>query len=82
MLADVKRELSTACGVLSGEGVAQRATFLIDPDNVIQFAMVTSESIGRNVDEVLRVLAAAQTDDLTPCNWRPGQDTLIPARAA
>ncbi|GAA4444694.1 peroxiredoxin [Actinokineospora soli] len=76
MLSDIKRELSTACGVLGADGVAQRATFIVDQDNEIQFAMVTAGSVGRNVDEVLRVLDALQTDELCPCNWNKGESTL------
>lgn len=76
MLADVKRELAAAAGVLGPDGVAQRATFIIDPNNEIQFAMVTAGSVGRNVTEVLRVLDALQTDELCPCNWSKGDQTL------
>lgn len=77
MLADIKRELSSALGILDPvEGVAQRATFIIDPEGVIRFTMVTDLSVGRNVKEVLRVLDALQTDELCPCNWQKGQDTL------
>lgn len=79
MLADVKRELSTALGILDPvEGVAQRATFIIDPQGVIRFVMVTDLSVGRNVKEVLRVLDALQSDELCPCNWQPGEATLKP----
>ena len=80
MLADGKRELAAACGVLNDEGVADRATFIVDQDNTIQFAMVTAGSVGRNVDEVLRVLDALQTDELCPCNWQNGQETLDAAQ--
>jgi alkyl hydroperoxide reductase subunit AhpC len=76
MLSDVKRELAQACGVLGEDGVAQRATFIVDPNNQIQFAMVTAGSVGRNVAEVLRVLDALQTDELCPCNWKSGEQTL------
>ncbi|MCW2620990.1 MAG: alkyl hydroperoxide reductase/Thiol specific antioxidant/Mal allergen [Frankiales bacterium] len=76
MLSDLNRELATAAGVLNSDGVADRATFIIDPDNEIQFVMVTAGSVGRNVDEVLRVLDALQTDELCPCNWRKGAGTL------
>ena len=76
MLSDVKRELTEACGVLGDDGVAQRATFIVDPDNVIQFVMVTAGSVGRNVSEVLRVLDALQTDELCPCNWNKDGETL------
>lgn len=77
MLADIKRELSTALGILDkSEGVAQRATFIIDPNGVIRFIMVTDLNVGRNPKEVLRVLDALQTDELCPCNWQKGQQTL------
>ena len=77
MLADIKRELSSALGILDPvAGVAQRATFLVDPKNVIRFAYVTDLSVGRNPQEVLRVLDALQSDKLTPCNWKKGEKTL------
>jgi lipoyl-dependent peroxiredoxin subunit C len=77
MLSDIKRELSSALGILDKEaGVAQRATYVVDPEGVIRFVYVTDLSVGRNPQEVLRVLDALQTDELCPCNWQPGQDTL------
>ncbi len=77
MLADIKRELSEAMGVLDAEaGVAKRATFIIDPENVIRFVDVTDMNVGRNPQEVLRVLDALQTGGLTACNWQPGQSNL------
>lgn len=77
MVADTKRELSTALGILHKEaGVALRATFIVDPQGVIRFVSVNDLSVGRNVDEVLRVLDALQTDELCPCNWKEGEKTL------
>jgi alkyl hydroperoxide reductase subunit AhpC len=77
MLADVKRELTTALGILDAQaGVAQRATYIVDPQGVIRFAYVTDLNVGRNPAEVLRVLDALQTDELCPCNWQQGDDTL------
>jgi len=77
MLADVKRELTSDLGVLDrSAGVAQRATFVVDPDNVIRFVSVNDLSVGRNPQEVLRVLDGLQTDELCPCNWEKGQETL------
>jgi peroxiredoxin (alkyl hydroperoxide reductase subunit C) len=77
MLADTKRELSTALGVLHREdGVPLRATFIVDPEGTIRHVSVNDLSVGRNVDEVLRVLDALQTDELCPCNWRKGEPTL------
>ena len=77
MLADIKRELSNALGILDKiEGVAMRATYIVDPDNIIRFASVTDLNVGRNTQEVLRVLDALQTDELCPCNWQKGDDVL------
>lgn len=80
MLADVKRSLATDLGVLDkDEGVAKRAVFIVDPDDIIRFAMVTDLKVGRNPQEVLRVLDALQTDELCPCHWQKGEDTLMVA---
>lgn len=80
MLADIKRELSDALGVLAkDEGVALRATFVVDPDGIIRFASVNDLSVGRNPAEVLRVLDALQSDELCPCNWNRGEEFLRPA---
>ena len=77
MLSDIKRELSTELGILDeNEGVSQRATYIVDPDGVIRFVYVTDLSVGRSPKEVLRVLDGLQTDELCPCNWEKGQDTL------
>jgi len=77
MLADIKRELAGSLGILDPEaGVAQRATFIVDPQGVIRFVYVTDLNVGRSPEEVLRVLDALQTDELCPCNWQKGEDTL------
>ena len=77
MLADTRRELASALGILhKQDGVALRATFIVDPQNVIRWSCVNDLSVGRNVDEVLRVLDALQTDELCPCNWQKGEPTL------
>ena len=76
LLSDIKRELTTALGVLNAGGVADRATFIVNPEGKIKFASVTDGKVGRNVDEVLRVLDALQTDKLTPCGWSKGEKTL------
>lgn len=79
MLSDLNRQLSKALGILDeNEGVAKRATFIIDPEGIIRFSMVTDMNVGRNPDEVLRVLDALQTDELCPCNWQQGEETLNP----
>ncbi|GIK99436.1 MAG: alkyl hydroperoxide reductase [Alphaproteobacteria bacterium] len=77
MLSDLKRELSTALGILDkSEGVCLRATFIVDPEGVIRFVSVNDLSVGRNPQEVLRVLDALQTDELCPCNWQKGDAVL------
>ena len=80
MLADVKRELCALLGILDPqEGVAQRATYVVDPHDVIRFVSVNDLSVGRNPQEVLRVLDALQTDELCPCNWKKGDAVLTPS---
>ncbi|MEU6559165.1 peroxiredoxin [Nocardia nova] len=76
ILSDLKRELVEATGVLNADGVADRATFIVDPNNEVQFVSVTAGSVGRNVDEVLRVLDALQSDELCACNWKKGDPTI------
>ncbi len=77
MLSDIKRELTSALGVLDAEaGVAQRATFIVDPEGIVRFVYVTDLNVGRSPEEVLRVLDALQTDELCPCNWQKGEETL------
>lgn len=77
MLADIKRELSNALGILHKDaGVCLRATFIVNPDGVIRWASANDLPVGRNVAEVLRTLDALQTEKLTPCNWSKGQATL------
>lgn len=58
------------------EGVALRATFIIDPDNVIQHVSVNNLSVGRNPEEVLRLLDSFQTGELCPCNREIDGETL------
>jgi alkyl hydroperoxide reductase subunit AhpC len=72
-LADIKRELSDALGILHKDaGVALRATFIVDPEGIIRWVAVNDLSVGRNPAEVLRTLDALQTDELCPCNWQKG----------
>ena len=57
-------------------GAALRATFIIDPQNVIQHVTVNSLAVGRNADETLRVLDALQTGELCQCGRQIGEETL------
>jgi lipoyl-dependent peroxiredoxin subunit C len=80
MLADTKRELSEALGVLHKiDGVPLRATFVVDPEGTIRHVSVNDLDVGRNVEEVLRIVDALQTEELCPCNWQKGDPTLVAA---
>lgn len=77
LAADVTKRVSRDYGVLvEDEGIALRGLFIIDPDGVLQYSVINNLSIGRSVDETLRILQALQTGGLCPSDWRPGQQTL------
>jgi peroxiredoxin (alkyl hydroperoxide reductase subunit C) len=77
MLADTSKSLAEALGILNAdERVAYRATFIIDNEGIVRWVNVNDLSVGRNVQEVIRVLDALQTDELCPCNWQKGEETL------
>lgn len=75
--ADTNGSLVDGLGIREkNEGVALRATFIVDPDNTIQHVSVNGLSVGRNPKEVLRILDALQSDELCPCNRPVGGDTI------
>ncbi len=77
ILADTTQNVSRAYGVLNeNTGEAMRGLFIIDPNSLVQYYLVSSGSVGRSVKEVLRVLEALQSGDLCPVEWEPGQATL------
>jgi peroxiredoxin (alkyl hydroperoxide reductase subunit C) len=77
MIADTSKSLAEELGILEAhEKIAYRATFIIDPQGIIRWVSVYDLSVGRNVNEVIRVLDALQTDELTPCGWQKGEATL------
>jgi lipoyl-dependent peroxiredoxin subunit C len=77
MLSDIKRELSSALGILHEQaGVCLRATFIVDPNGIIRHVSVNDLKVGRNVEEVMRNLDALQTDELCQCNWQKGEEPL------
>ena len=84
MLADPAHVLARNFGVLIEEaGQAERGAFIVDPEGIIQVEMVTAGGIGRNADELLRLLQAAQFvaqygDQVCPAKWHPGAKTLKP----
>lgn len=77
LLSDITKQIARAYGVLDEEkGIARRGTFIIDPDGVVQYQVVTADSVGRSTSETLRSLIALQTGERCPVDWRPGQRTL------
>ena len=77
MLADTSKSLSEELGILEKTNkVAYRTTYIIDPDGVIQHVSVNGLDVGRSLKEVIRLLDAFRSGELTPCNWEPGEATL------
>lgn len=77
-LSDIKKELSTAMGILDeDEGIARRATFIIDDKNKIRYASMVDEKVGRNPKEVLRILDALQSEGLCACEWQAGDQHIV-----
>ena len=78
LLADTSKSLAEALGILTNdnEKVAYRATFIVDPKGIVRWVCVNDLSVGRNIEEVVRVLDALQNGGLIPCNWKKGDDTL------
>jgi lipoyl-dependent peroxiredoxin subunit C len=76
LIADTSKSLSKKLGILQPSKVAYRATFVVDPQGIIQWVNVNNDSTGRSVSEVLRALEATQTEGKTACEWMPGQATL------
>ena len=75
--ADNSGKFARALGVLDEEeGVAHRATFVVDPHGVVQHVYVTNLNVGRAPADTLRVLDALQTDELCACNRPMGGETL------
>jgi peroxiredoxin (alkyl hydroperoxide reductase subunit C) len=80
MIADTSKSLAEELGILeANEKIAYRVTYIVDPQGVIRWVASYDLSVGRNVQEVLRVLDALQTDELCPCNWKKGEETLVVA---
>jgi alkyl hydroperoxide reductase subunit AhpC len=80
LLSDLNKDISRAYGVLTGESVALRGLFIINPKGQIVYEVVHDLSVGRNPDEILRVLAAFQhaeiTGEVCPSSWKPGSKTM------
>lgn len=79
LLADPEFQLSKSLGILDEEeGIAYRATYIIDPEGIIRWISVYDLHVGRSIDEVLRVVDALLTEEHCACNWRKGEPTLPP----
>jgi len=81
LLADINRKVADLFGVLTPEGVALRGLFLIDDEGVVQHATINNLSVGRKVDETLRLLQAYQYTkshggEVCPAEWEPGKETM------
>lgn len=77
ILADTNHSLAKAYDVYNEQaGLAERGLFIIDPEGIVKYALVSAGSVGRSVDETLRVLKALQSGELCPINWKPGEKTL------
>jgi alkyl hydroperoxide reductase subunit AhpC len=82
IIADLDKKIARDYEVLVNDGVALRGLFLIDDKDVVQHATVNNLSVGRNVEETLRLLEAyqftAKSGEVCPANWKKGSDTMKP----
>jgi peroxiredoxin (alkyl hydroperoxide reductase subunit C) len=82
LLSDLNRKATQAFGVLNEDGIALRALVVIDPDGIVQHATVNNLSVGRSVDETVRVLQACQfvreSGEVCPADWKPGEEAMTP----
>jgi alkyl hydroperoxide reductase subunit AhpC len=77
ILGDTSHIFSRAFGVLKEEeGIAYRGTFVIDPEGILRYSVISDMNVGRSVEETVRVVQALQTGELCPIEWKPGEKTL------
>jgi peroxiredoxin (alkyl hydroperoxide reductase subunit C) len=77
LASDLTKSIARSYGaLLEDRGIATRATYVIDPQGVVQYACYHNTAVGRSVSETLRVLEALQTGEKCPVDWRPGAETL------
>ena len=83
LVADIKHEITNTYGVEHPDGVALRASFLIDKDGIVQHQTVNNLPLGRNVDEMLRMADALQFfeahGEVCPAGWNKGEDGMKPS---
>ncbi|MFD2231049.1 alkyl hydroperoxide reductase subunit C [Alkalimarinus sediminis] len=84
MIGDPTGEITRNFEVMrEGQGLADRGTFIVDPDGIIQAMEITAEGIGRDADDLLRKIKAAQyvaahPGEVCPAAWKEGEETLAP----
>jgi peroxiredoxin (alkyl hydroperoxide reductase subunit C) len=82
LVADLDKDISSNYGVLLGEGISLRGLFLIDKEGIIRHSVINDNSLGRNVDEALRMVDALQFTEkhgeVCPANWREGEEGMKP----
>lgn len=86
IIADLDKKVATAYGMIHPDQIktgAVRCVFVIDPDGIVRAMIYSPLSVGRNIQEILRLIDALQTTDkykvATPANWRPGDAVVVPA---
>ncbi|MBI4055150.1 MAG: peroxiredoxin [Elusimicrobia bacterium] len=81
LLADVTKKIASDYGVLTEAGIALRGLFLIDPEGKVVYSVIHDLGVGRNVEEILRVLKAfqhlAKTGEVCPANWKEGARSMV-----
>ncbi len=82
LLADVTKKIANDYGVLLNDGVALRGLFLIDENDIVQHSTINNLGVGRNVDEILRLVEAfqftAKYGEVCPAGWTKGKDSMKP----
>ncbi|MBU0907759.1 MAG: peroxiredoxin [Nanoarchaeota archaeon] len=76
VISDSTHKISEQFNVLQEDGTALRGTFIISPDQILKYTVVSDNNVGRSVEETLRVLKALKTGELCPIEWKPGEKTL------
>lgn len=77
LASDITKQVASDYGILLNEqGISLRGLFIIDPEGILRYSVVTDLNVGRSVDETLRVLQALQSGGLCPVDWHPGEATL------
>lgn len=83
LVADITKSIAREYGVLFNDAIALRGLFLIDKEGVVRHALINDLPLGRNVDEVIRLLDALQHvekhGEVCPANWRKGDEAMKPS---